>query len=188
MVDLRKLCQLRKGITKNRLEQPDGSTHGLYQIAQLEKFELGEASEQANLDASKARAHLLESGQVLVSLIGARTQAAVVTELKLPTVANSNLAILTPDIAQLDPYFLVSIIRTEEFQQQAQARITDSVLPHLSLDSLAQLKIPIPPISLQKEIASGFLALEAYQDLTQTFLRRQKEAFEAEVMKTLEIW
>lgn len=182
---LYEFSKIRKGVTKNRLEDKNGEPHGFYQIAQIETLTLKQPVETLLLHSAKTKLHLLQSGQVLISLIGSRIQAAVVPELELPAVASNNLAVITLNTAMIDPHYFVAIVRTPIFQKQAQAGITGSVIPHLSLEALQQFRIPVPFIAEQQKIAQGYRSLERYQTAVQAQLLAQWQLLEAETLTVL---
>jgi restriction endonuclease S subunit len=185
MRSLYEFSKIRKGVTKNRLEDKNGELYGFYQIAQIEMLMLKQPIELLILHPAKTKSHLLQSGQVLISLTGSRIQAAVVPELEIPTVASNNLAIITLDHTMIDPHYFVAIVRTPIFQKQAQAGITGSVIPHLSLEALQQFRIPVPLIAKQQKIAQGYRSLERYQTAVQAQLLAQWQLLEAETLTVL---
>lgn len=185
---LDQVCQLRKGITKKRLEQPNGTLYGVFQITQINTINLDPPSETAMLDPIKTAPHALQPNQVLISLIGQHVQAGVVPDLNSPMVANANLAVLTPDAVRLDAHYLAALVRTTFFQARLTERITGSVLPHISLDALRKVEIPLPSLEIQRAIADGFLTLEIYRSTAQREFAFQESLLDAEVSQVLEVW
>lgn len=178
-------CTIRKGITKNRFEDDNGELHGFYQIAQIETLILKQPNEKLVLHAEKAKSHLLQSGQVLISLIGTNIQAAVIPDLERPTVASNNLAILTLNHKMIDSLYFVAVVRTSIFKNQARAGITGSVLPHLSIDVLRRFQIPVPSIEDQRKISRAYQSLERYQNAFQAQLSAQWQMLEVETLTAL---
>jgi restriction endonuclease S subunit len=184
MRSLYEICSMRKGVTKNRLEDKNGEPHGFYQIAQIEMLTLKPPTEIHTLLPDKTKSHLLKPGQIVMSLTGARIQAAIVPELEVPSVASNNMAILTLN-PTIDPHYFVAIVRTPIFQKQAQAGITGSVIPHLRIESLRKFQIPVPSIADQQKIGRGYQSLERYQTAFQAQLLAQWQMLEAETLEVL---
>lgn len=76
---------------------------------------------------------------------------------------------LTVDRERVDPRFVFYFFRHPETIQKVKNNAITSGVPHINLGILRDFKIPLPPLSAQKEIAS---ILSAYDDLIENNRRR----------------
>ena len=65
-----------------------------------------------------------------------------------------NICKITPNTTKIDPYFLYSYIRTNEFYQTMSNHMTGSSQPTIPMKSIRVLKVPVPPMEEQRKIAS----------------------------------
>ena len=64
-----------------------------------------------------------------------------------------NICKITPNTTKIDPYFLYSYIRTNEFYQTMSNHMTGSSQPTIPMKTIRLLKVPVPPMEEQKKIA-----------------------------------
>lgn len=65
-----------------------------------------------------------------------------------------NICKITPNTTKIDPYFLYSYIRTNEFYQTMSNHMTGSSQPTIPMKTIRVLKAPVPPMEEQRKIAS----------------------------------
>lgn len=65
-----------------------------------------------------------------------------------------NICKITPNTTKIDPYFLYSYIRTNEFYQTMSNHMTGSSQPTIPMKTIRVLKVPVPPMEEQRKIAS----------------------------------
>ena len=185
MPPLSQIGQLRKGITRKRLEDPFGSAYGLYQIANLKSLSLEMPSETVYLDPIKIKDHALLPGDVLVSLIGVMPVAGVVPTLPIPAVANANVAVFRVNQQRVDPWYIAAVFRTSLIQTQLAEAITGSVIPNLSLAALAKTEVPIPNIEIQRAVANAYRSMEHLESSVLLALGHQRSLLEAESLAAI---
>lgn len=106
---------------------------------------------------------ILEVDDVLFSIAGAIGRLAVVKENILPANTNQALAILRLDANQALARYIFFVLQTAEAKEQYLVKKLGAAQPNVSLNSLANIKIPIPPIEVQREIVR---ILDSFAELT----------------------
>ena len=89
---------------------------------------------------------------VLFSKDGTVGKTAIVTE-EIDFVVLSSLAILTPDMQKIDPMYLYYYLSTERFINEATENKTGVAIRRIVLKTLKTIRIPLPDLSVQKQIA-----------------------------------
>ncbi|MGD9803450.1 MAG: restriction endonuclease subunit S [Hyphomicrobiaceae bacterium] len=82
---------------------------------------------------------------------------------------NSGMVILRADRSTLLPEFLFLVVRSPQFRAQVTALTSGAAQPQLPIRDIRLLRIPLPPMSVQRHIAS---ILGAYDDLIEVNRRR----------------
>jgi type I restriction enzyme S subunit len=82
---------------------------------------------------------------------------------------NSGMVVLRADANQILPSFLYQVVRSNHFRAQVRALTSGAAQPQLPIRDINLIKLPIPPISQQRRIAS---ILGAYDDLIGVNRRR----------------
>jgi restriction endonuclease S subunit len=192
LTPLNHLGTIAKGITRSRLEPKSAADAGsfqVFQISSLNRLELGEPTETLELDENKASEFLLHPGQILISLIGNPIKASVVLEGTVNGIGGSNVAIITlnPKHAQHsdDPYFLALILRSAAFNAQTEAMISGTGIPHISLGTIREIKIPWPETAIRSRHVKVARTLQAYKAETFALLERQDQRFNNQIATLL---
>ena len=76
----------------------------------------------------------------------------------------------------LDPKFVAYFFQTADFQRQKQAHLTGAKVRRISAYGLSRIRIPLPPLEIQRDIVEaldGFRALEAELEAELEARRRQ---------------
>lgn len=76
----------------------------------------------------------------------------------------------------LDPKFVAYFFQTADFQRQKQAHLTGAKVRRISADGLSRIRIPLPPLEIQREIVEvldTFRSLEAELEAELEARRRQ---------------
>ena len=154
MMKLGDVAEIRTGVAFRKANEPSADgTHYVLQakdvlearldLNDLPLIELGERGDR----------HELATGDVIMVSRG-RTVAAPLGEIDsaVPTVAAGSVYVLRPKNAAVDPMYLAWTINRPGTQAQLQALAQGSHIPFVSKQSLAKLKIPVPPIEVQQTI------------------------------------
>lgn len=70
-----------------------------------------------------------------------------------------NICKITPNEDAVEPYFLYSYIRTSEFYKTMSNHMTGSSQPTIPMKTIRVLKVPVPPMDIQKKVASMVLSI-----------------------------
>ena len=90
----------------------------------------------------------------------------------LPLMMNTSVIRFHPASNEtLDPDFLYGFLRSHLFRNQVESFVIGSAQPNFGPAHLKQMKVPLPPMGVQKQIAA---ILSAYDDLIENNLRRIK--------------
>lgn len=81
------------------------------------------------------------------------------------------LFLYRPDPAKLDWNYLAYVLQSHQIQGWVQGAAYGATVPHLAVSDMEHLKIPVPPINVQKKIGD---ILSAYDDLIENNLKRIK--------------
>lgn len=84
---------------------------------------------------------------------------------------NSGMLILRPDLTALASNYFYQLIKSIIFKEQASLFSFGAAQPQLPISTLKYIKLPIPPLHIQRRIAK---ILSAYDDLIENNLLRSK--------------
>lgn len=63
------------------------------------------------------------------------------------------------NIRTVEPLFLLAYMRTEYYLRQVRRLMTGHAIPAISLDDLAKVLGPVPPVEVQKKISNEIAAI-----------------------------
>lgn len=78
----------------------------------------------------------------------------------------------------LDPKYVAYFFQSSSFQEQKKQLVTESKLARISGSNLAKIKLPIPPLEVQREIVSILDKLERLQAELQAELQARAQQYE----------
>ena len=96
---------------------------------------------------------ILKHGDLLVTIAGSLGRSAVVSDEVLPANTNQAVAFARPLDAQLS-HFLQMAILSMPIQKMLLSQQKVTGIPNLTLESISNLPIPLPPLAEQKRIVS----------------------------------
>jgi len=113
----------------------------------------------------------LRLGDVLLSRSGTIGKVGIVRNGAVNGIAVNGLYILRPDVNRIDPHFLLAYLESNECRSWLNANARGAAIQHLSKRFLDELPVPIPPISVQRQISLQFREkkIDALLFLTQLF-------------------
>ncbi|MFI8005634.1 N-6 DNA methylase [Streptomyces sp. NPDC086010] len=106
---------------------------------------------------------LLETGDVVVPVLGGGAVARVVDDATAGSALGRNLQLLRPDPAALDPWFLAGFLRGTANNRQASSYASTAT----RLDA-RRLQVPRLPLDEQRRYGEQFSALAAFEDALRT--------------------
>jgi len=122
-------------------------------------FENVHNADKSEFDALTAKSKPVR-GDVLITKDGTIGRCAVV-ERDEPFCINQSVALIQPDHAQVLPSYMVAYLSTDRVQHVIKNMGKGNALAHLQITELAELPMPLPPHSLQREFARRVTAVEA---------------------------
>ncbi|MDT3696680.1 MAG: N-6 DNA methylase [Ignavibacterium sp.] len=96
----------------------------------------------------------LKQGDVLFSIAGAFGRTAVVIKDILPANTNQALSIIRLKRNLIIPEYLFWILKSEKILEEVQSLKVGVAQYNLSLKQINEIKIPLPPLEIQKEIVA----------------------------------
>ena len=115
----------------------------------------------------------LEENDVLFVIAGASLgKVAVITKDILPANTNQAVAFVRPN-KKIDPYFLSKYLISSTINELTWIEAVQSAQPNLSMESLGNFPISLPPISEQKEI-SAYIETASQKIETAISLKQQE--------------
>ncbi len=118
---------------------------------------------------------VLRTDDIVVSLIGPNNKIHLYKDDGIKTVVTQNYAIIRP---AKDNKYISTYLQTEDgrnlfrFRQQINRHLVGSTMPHLTISSLANIDIPLLPLSELNELISKTIKLN---DETRHFLLKSSE-------------
>ena len=107
----------------------------------------------AKLDLAKFRQHLLQSGDLVITRSGRVGTTAVFVEHRLPVLPGAFLICFRLRTDRADPKFYTYFFNSPEGQHLLSSVATGSAQQNLNITSVHRLRVPMPPLSVQKRIS-----------------------------------
>ncbi len=134
---------------------------------------------------SESREALLARGDILVARTGATYGKTMLFDEGYPAVFASYLIRLRFPPDRVHPGFYWAFTQSDAYWNQAKTLVTGGGQPQFNGNALRQVKIPMPPLTIQQEIVTG---IQAEQSLVNTN-RELIERFEKKVQETIgRVW
>lgn len=116
-------------------------------------------------EAPSRATYRVRQGDIITAVSGASTgtprhATALITEDEDGAICSNGFAVLR-NIRGVEPLFLLAYMRTEYYLRQVRRLMTGHAIPAISLDDLARVLVPIPPVEVQKRIATEIAAMLA---------------------------
>lgn len=147
------LCKLSSG--RHFRSQPDGTVYYLKATDFDQDFQLKEDLEPSVLEDKHYSKLLLEDGDVMVVLKGPRFFAATYREELVPAMASSAFATLKRiNQKKVLPEYVAWFINHPRTQTWLSGKAMGTSMPSLSLKTLGELQIQLPPLEIQQSIVN----------------------------------
>ena len=116
-------------------------------------------------EAPSRATYRVRQGDIITAISGASTgtprhATALITEDEDGAICSNGFAVLR-NVHGLEPLFLLAYMRTEYYLRQVRRLMTGHAIPAISIDDLAKVLVPIPPIEIQKKIADEIATILA---------------------------
>jgi len=124
-------------------------------------------------EAPSRATYRVRKGDIITATSGASTgtprhSTALITEDEDGAICSNGFAVLR-NIHGIEPFFLLTYMRTKYFLRQVRRLMTGHAIPAISAEDLASVLIPTPSLEIQKKIS----------DKIATILTMRKEALKA---------
>ena len=133
-------------------------------------------------EAPSRATYRVRQGDIITAISGASTgtsrhATALITEDEDGAICSNGFAVLR-NIHGVEPLFLLAYMRTEYYLRQVRRLMTGHAIPAISIEDLASVLVPIPPLEVQKKIANEIAHILAMRK--QTLKSGEKVVAEAE--------
>jgi type I restriction enzyme M protein len=160
MVELAKICKPQYGYTATAQESGD---FRLIRITDIDNDGSLTSNGQKFVTAfSEANQYVLRKGDLLVARTGATFGKTLLFREDFPSVFASYLIRLNFEQGKIIPAYYWYLTKTGNYWQQARALVSGGGQPQFNANVIVKIKIPLPPLSVQKEIVAE---VEGYQKI-----------------------
>ena len=176
-------------------DNPEGYYVTVRELNGLQGVKEYEKTDKINLDAVRIineRAHI-DIGDILFSNTGTVGKLALVVEAPYNWGVNEGIYVIKPIQERIDSRFLFYFLDSGNAYKDYSSKFTGSTLKHVTQKALAQVKVPVPPLEVQREIVRvldnfTFLSAELSAELSARrkqydFYRNQLLTFDTDVCR-----
>jgi type I restriction enzyme S subunit len=107
----------------------------------------------------------LEAGDIVMSVRGTMGKIGLITDQLSGSVITANLIRLAPNRARIFPQFFRWALLTPRFVQSLNAASPQTTIKTITAPNLKELKLPLPSLQEQKEIADSILSADRKEQL-----------------------
>lgn len=116
-------------------------------------------------EAPSRATYRVRKGDIITAVSGASTgtprhATALITEDEDGAICSNGFAVLR-NIHGVEPLFLLAYMRTLYYLRQVRRLMTGHAIPAISVEDLAKVLVPIPPIEVQQKIAATIASILA---------------------------
>ena len=138
-----------------------------------------------SINPGEANPYKLNAGDLLLARTGATFGKILYFKKSGPAIFASFLIRLNPDTSKLDPFYIWLFSRSRSYWRQANSLMTGSGQPQFNANKLKQIKIPLPPLKIQKHIVAKLSAVQEYKKQLLTQKSLFKELFDSVLSKSI---
>ena len=136
------------------------------------------------ISQDEAKSYQLRNGDLLLARTGATFGKILYFEEGEPAIFASFLIRLNPNTS-IDPFYIWLFSRSQDYWQQAKSLMTGSGQPQFNANKLKQIKIPLPPLEIQKQIVAKLSAVQNYKKQLLEQKAKLKELFDSALSKSM---
>jgi type I restriction enzyme M protein len=181
---------IAQGLPVSRHRDDGGVPQFIVNVKDLEKLYINHELEQVRLsNTASIHRYRLRKNDVVIAIRGSLLKSSVVIEASQESVAGQNVAFFRPkNLNQVNPGYIAVLMRSKWMEQTVYTlkKRSSTTLPSIRVSELRELKIPLPEIKVQNQIAQLFLSLEHYKELTIDALLARQELTEIALCHLLE--
>lgn len=181
-------ASIRQGAGLARLRDDAGQELPIIQVTNLEPAGLNSRELPLEaLDADRAAPYLAKPNQVLLSQFASKLRAALVTEeiARTGAVIGSNISVIEPNPQLVHATYLLAVFSSQSFHARLERLTGGSTIAQVSVSSLKNILIPVPPMEKQEELAEAFRKALDTAQAAQRLVEAQQTLIEHRV---LDLW
>ena len=133
----------------------------------------------------EAKPYKLNAGDLLLARTGATFGKILYFKESEPAIFASFLIRLNPNTSIIDPFYIWLFSRSHGYWRQAKSLMTGSGQPQFNANKLKQIKVPLPPLEIQKQIVAKLSAVQEYKKKLVEQRAKLKELFESSLHKSM---
>lgn len=161
MVKLGNIFEIRSGYTfRDSIADLDAGTVAVIQAGDINAARLAEVPRIQSVGEK----HLLKEGDIVLSSRGG-TVARTITRDILPAVAASSVFILRPLAPEMNTRFVTRYLNSQSGQADISKIISGAYIKTIRKADLAEISLPLPPVSTQQSIVQLGEAIDRHRDL-----------------------
>ena len=115
------------------------------------------------------------AGDVLVSLVGTYGKTLIIPDEHEPGIINPRLVKITLDHQKMQPEFLAYLFIQDQIVSQMQSVSHGGTMKILGLQTLKQLRVPVPPVTTQQAIVAEIGAEQALVSANRELVERMEQ-------------
>jgi restriction endonuclease S subunit len=184
---LDKLVQISQGITLSRYRDDKGAQERIVNARNLDELYIKGDLSLEQLKVSNLARYQLKTDDVVITIRGTPIKAAVVTAEVAGSLAGQNLALLRPQLKDINPVYLAVVLCSKWLERSLATLYGQSSATQLiSIAQLRKLQIPLPDLDTQEKIAKLFLSAERARKITLEALETRQKLTEFTLFQILE--
>ena len=187
---LEELGQISQGITLSRYQDEKGHIGRIVNVGNLEKLYIEGNLDKTQLTTSNIERYQLLEGDVVIAIRGMQYKASVVTTEAQKSIAGQNVAFFRLySKEKIDSTYLAVLMRSEKWLEKSLNilnRQSSTSFRLIRVSELRKLRIPLPDMTTQKQIAQLFLTTERFIKNIEELLDTRKKITELTILEILE--
>lgn len=125
----------------------------------------------------------VESGDVLISLVGTYGKISIVPEIFEKGIINPRLMKISPNQKIIRPDFLKRLLQSSGALIQMKSKSRGGTMDIVNVGIMRKIKVPVPPIELQNQFAERVQLIEQQKQHAQEALQKSEELFNSLLQK-----
>lgn len=190
ILPLQELGEISQGLLISRYqeqEDEEGSSERIVNVRDLESLHIGSNLDVVQINVSECKRYQLDTNDVVIAIRGVSQKASVVTADAQGSIAGQNVAFFRPKSGVINSVYLAVLMRSQWIERSLSMLSGQSIATRfISIAQLRDLKIPLPDLATQGQIAQLFLSTEHATKITLEALETRRRLTEFTLFKILE--
>ena len=181
MVTIQELAKPEYGFTASAQEQGDAR---FIRITDISGKGFINPKEQKFITlTSESKESLLARGDILVARTGATYGKTMLFDEDYPAVFASYLIRLRFTSGMVDPHYYWAFAQSDHYWNQAKALMTGGGQPQFNGNAIKQVKLPLPPLSVQQKIVAEIEGERVLVQATRELIERFEKKIESAIAR-----